>query len=320
MCGIVGYIGPWDTTPTLMEGLRRIEYRGYDSAGVTVVRAGALRMYKTKGKVRDLERLLPQSLKGTPGIDHTRSATHGEPSDRNAHPHTDAANRYAVVHTGIIENAQALQTQLLAQGVSFRAESDSEVLARLIASMSGETLEQTVRAALRMITGACGIAALDAEHPEALIVARRGSPVILGIGEREMIIASDVAAHPAADHAVAHLAARAGLSPRHFARLSHDEVRITPAAWVEAARVAAARRLLEGARHPPKQVAAQCGFANADTLRRAFRGRNPRSARSRPEAARDRGVLAHRLQRRCGARRSADATGAAADFRQPPSR
>ena len=194
MCGIVGYIGRQDAAPILMEGLRRLEYRGYDSAGVAVVRGGALRIYKSKGKVRDLERLVPPGLKGTPGIAHTRWATHGEPNDRNAHPHADAANRYAVVHNGIIENAQALRAQLLAQGVQFRSDTDSEVLAHLIAAMPGETLEQTVRAALQMITGAYGIAVLDAERPDALLVARQGSPVILGIGEREMFIASDAAA------------------------------------------------------------------------------------------------------------------------------
>jgi glutamine---fructose-6-phosphate transaminase (isomerizing) len=194
MCGIVGYIGRQDAAPILMEGLHRLEYRGYDSAGIAIVRSGALRIHKSQGKVRDLERLLPGNLKGTPGIAHTRWATHGEPSDRNAHPHTDTANRYAVVHNGIIENAAALRAQLAAKGVAFRSETDSEVLAHLIAAMRGETLEEAVRAALRMIAGAYGIAVLDAERPESIVVARQGSPVILGIGDREMFIASDAAA------------------------------------------------------------------------------------------------------------------------------
>ena len=194
MCGIVGYIGRQDAAPILMEGLHRLEYRGYDSAGIAVVRNGALRVYKSKGKVRELERLLPENLKGTPGIGHTRWATHGEPSDRNAHPHTDAHNRYAIIHNGIIENAAVLKAQLSAKGVEFRSDTDSEVLAHLIAAMRGDTLEEAVRAALQLVTGAYGIAVIDAERPESLVVARNGGPVILGIGDREMFVASDAAA------------------------------------------------------------------------------------------------------------------------------
>ncbi|HEY6923270.1 MAG TPA: glutamine--fructose-6-phosphate transaminase (isomerizing) [Steroidobacteraceae bacterium] len=194
MCGIVGYIGRQDAAPILMEGLHRLEYRGYDSAGLAVVRNGALRVYKSKGKVRELERLLPESLKGTPGIGHTRWATHGEPSDRNAHPHTDTHNRFAIIHNGIIENAAALRAQLSSKGIEFRSETDSEVLAHLIAAMRGDTLEEAVRAALQLITGAYGIAVLDAERPSSLVVARNGSPVILGVGDREMFVASDAAA------------------------------------------------------------------------------------------------------------------------------
>jgi glucosamine--fructose-6-phosphate aminotransferase (isomerizing) len=205
MCGIVGYIGRQDAAPILMEGLHRLEYRGYDSAGIAVARNGALRLYKSQGKVRDLERLLPESLKGTPGIAHTRWATHGEPSDRNAHPHTDASNRYAVVHNGIIENAAALRAQLTAKGVQFRSETDSEVLAHLIAAMRGDTLEEAVRAALQLIVGAYGIAVLDAERPEALVVARQGSPVIVGIGDREMFVASDASALVRHTQRVVHL-------------------------------------------------------------------------------------------------------------------
>jgi len=194
MCGIVGYIGRQDAAPILMQGLHRLEYRGYDSAGLAVARNGTLRLYKSKGKVRELELLLPGNLKGSPGIGHTRWATHGEPSDRNAHPHTDTHNRYAIVHNGIIENAAALRAQLRAKGVEFRSETDSEVLVHLIAAMRGDTLEQAVRAALQLITGAYGIAVLDVERPDSLVVARNGSPVILGIGNREMFIASDAAA------------------------------------------------------------------------------------------------------------------------------
>src|SRR5580698_1625508 len=205
MCGIVGYIGRQDAAPILIEGLHRLEYRGYDSAGLAVVRNGALRLYKSKGKVRELEALLPAKLKGSPGIGHTRWATHGEPSDRNAHPHTDTHNRYAIVHNGIIENAAVLRAQLRAKGVEFRSETDSEVLAHLIAAMAGETLEEAVRAALRLVTGAYGIAVLDAERPDCLVVARNGSPVILGIGNREMFVASDAAALVRHTQSIVHL-------------------------------------------------------------------------------------------------------------------
>ena len=205
MCGIVGYIGRQDAAPILMEGMHRLEYRGYDSAGIAVVRNGALRLYKSKGKVRDLERLLPAGLKGTPGIGHTRWATHGEPSDRNAHPHTDAQNRYAIIHNGIIENAAALRAQLVSKGVEFRSETDSEVLAHLIAAMRGDTLEEAVRAALQLINGAYGIAVIDSERPDTLVVARNGSPVILGIGEHEMFVASDAAALVRHTQSIVHL-------------------------------------------------------------------------------------------------------------------
>lgn len=205
MCGIVGYIGRQDAAPILLEGLHRLEYRGYDSAGLAVVRHGALRLYKSQGKVRDLERLLPETLKGSPGIAHTRWATHGEPSDRNAHPHTDGANRYAVVHNGIIENAAALRAQLAAKGVPFRSETDSEVLAHLIAAMRGDTLEEAVRAALQLITGAYGIAVLDAERPDTLVVARNGSPVVIGVGDKEMFVASDAAALVRHTQSIVHL-------------------------------------------------------------------------------------------------------------------
>jgi glucosamine--fructose-6-phosphate aminotransferase (isomerizing) len=194
MCGIVGYIGAQDAAPILMEGLHRLEYRGYDSAGIALARRGELRIFKSKGKVRDLERLIPEHVPGAPGIAHTRWATHGEPSDRNAHPHSDARNRFAIVHNGIIENAGVLRAQLEAKGVEFRSETDSEVLAHLIAAMQADTLLDAVRQMLRIVSGTYGLAVLDAERPESIVVARNGSPVILGIGEREMFVASDVAA------------------------------------------------------------------------------------------------------------------------------
>src|SRR3954470_2173829 len=146
MCGIVGYIGPRDAAPILMDGLHRLEYRGYDSAGLAVARNSRLTLVKTQGKVRDLERILPEKIKGTIGIAHTRWATHGEPSDRNAHPHTDTAERFAIVHNGIIENAASLRSKLQASGVPFRSETDSEVVAHLLAAMPDAKLEERFRA------------------------------------------------------------------------------------------------------------------------------------------------------------------------------
>lgn len=205
MCGIVGYIGKRDAAPILMEGLHRLEYRGYDSAGIACARGRRISVHKSKGKVRELERQLPERLKGTPGIAHTRWATHGEPSDRNAHPHCDAAERYAIVHNGIIENAAQLRAKLEAGGVAFRSETDSEVLAHLIAAMPSDTLEGSVRAALQAVTGTYGLAVLDAQRPESIVVARNGSPVVLGIGEREMFVASDPAALVRHTQSVVHL-------------------------------------------------------------------------------------------------------------------
>jgi glucosamine--fructose-6-phosphate aminotransferase (isomerizing) len=205
MCGIVGYVGKRDAGPILMEGLHRLEYRGYDSAGIVCARNSKLSVHKAKGKVRDLERQLPTQLKGTPGIAHTRWATHGEPSDSNAHPHCDGAGRFAIVHNGIIENAAQLRSKLQAGGVSFQSETDSEVLAHLIAAMPADKLEDSVRAALRLVTGTYGLAVLDAQRPESIVVARNGSPVVLGIGDREMFVASDPAALVRHTQSVVHL-------------------------------------------------------------------------------------------------------------------
>ncbi|MFD9909202.1 glutamine--fructose-6-phosphate transaminase (isomerizing) [Streptomyces sp. NPDC059063] len=196
MCGIVGYIGKRDVAPLLLEGLQRLEYRGYDSAGVVITgpKATGLKMVKAKGRVRDLEARVPKRFTGTTGIAHTRWATHGAPSDENAHPHMDAENKLAVVHNGIIDNATELRAKLLADGVEFRSETDTEVITHLIARSEAETLEERVREALRHIEGTYGIAVLHADFNDRIVVARNGSPVVLGIGEKEMFVASDVAA------------------------------------------------------------------------------------------------------------------------------
>jgi glucosamine--fructose-6-phosphate aminotransferase (isomerizing) len=195
MCGIVGYIGKRQAAPILMAGLQRLEYRGYDSAGIAVAHKGTLKVAKRKGRVRELEDLKPQRFKGMAGIAHTRWATNGEPSDRNAHPHCDGAGRFAVVHNGIIENAAALRAQLAARGTTFSSDTDTEVIAHLIAMMDdGSPLENVVSSVLRLLVGTYGLAVIDAARPDVLVVARNGSPIALGIGDKEMLFASDAAA------------------------------------------------------------------------------------------------------------------------------
>jgi glucosamine--fructose-6-phosphate aminotransferase (isomerizing) len=199
MCGIVGYIGRRDATPVLVEGLHRLEYRGYDSAGLAIVHRGRLQITKTAGRVQDLrDRLDAKQTKATIGIGHTRWATHGEPNDTNAHPHTDAQHRVAVVHNGIIENAEALRGQLTADGVKFVTETDTECIAHMVAKElaadDDRTLEEAVIATLRGVEGTYGLVVLDTKNPDQLVVARNGSPIVLGLGESEMFVASDVAA------------------------------------------------------------------------------------------------------------------------------
>lgn len=197
MCGIVGYIGKRDVAPLLLEGLQRLEYRGYDSAGIALHaggKTGGLKSAKAKGRVRELESRLPKRFNGTTGIAHTRWATHGAPNDVNAHPHLDAEEKVAVVHNGIIDNASDLRARLTAEGFVFVSDTDTEVLAHLIARSEAGTLEEKVREAVKHIEGTYGIAVLHADFPDRIVVARNGSPVVLGIGEKEMFVSSDVAA------------------------------------------------------------------------------------------------------------------------------
>jgi glucosamine--fructose-6-phosphate aminotransferase (isomerizing) len=195
----VGYIGRRDATPVLLEGLRSLEYRGYDSAGLAVIHRNRLQVTKTAGRVQDLRDRVSDRTRATIGIGHTRWATHGEPNDVNAHPHTDAEGRIAVVHNGIIENAEQLRDALAGQGVKLVSETDTEALAHLIAAEVGDdqrqvSLEEAVRRALRNVAGTYGLVVLDIKHPNELVVARNGSPIVLGIGDSEMFVASDVAA------------------------------------------------------------------------------------------------------------------------------
>jgi glutamine---fructose-6-phosphate transaminase (isomerizing) len=197
MCGIVGYVGPKVATPMLIEGLKRLEYRGYDSAGVATLNGKGLETRKAAGKIAKLEAAVEASpLTGSIGIGHTRWATHGAPNECNAHPHHDCTNSIAVVHNGIIENATSLRHELESRGHKFVSETDTEVLAHLIeaASEDGEPLEDAVIDALRLVEGTYGIAVISSRDPDKVVCARKGSPLLLGLGEGENYVASDVAA------------------------------------------------------------------------------------------------------------------------------
>lgn len=193
MCGIVGYLGGRSAVPLLLNGLRRLEYRGYDSAGLAVL-DGGLSLCRAVGRVEELARRTEATpLHGTVGIAHTRWATHGGPSERNAHPHLDATGRIAVVHNGIVENHGAIRAYLAQEGITFRSETDTEALAQLIGYLYSQTgdLVGSVRRALRDVTGTFGVAVLCTDCPQLLIAARRGSPLLVGLGDGEFLVASD---------------------------------------------------------------------------------------------------------------------------------
>ncbi len=209
MCGIVGYVGRAHATPILLDGLRRLEYRGYDSAGLAVVDAGQLDTRKCAGRIAVLAKLVKkQPVSGSLGISHTRWATHGSVNDENAHPHFDASGKLALVHNGVIENYQALKDELVRSGdTKFRSDTDTEVLAHLIGKLYDDSCASTmdapgkkarlfdaVRAALRQVIGTYGIALVHADVPDFMIGARRGSPLVLGVGNGENFLASDVSA------------------------------------------------------------------------------------------------------------------------------
>ncbi|MBD3420052.1 MAG: glutamine--fructose-6-phosphate transaminase (isomerizing) [Chitinivibrionales bacterium] len=196
MCGIVGYIGDKDAYPILIEGLIALEYRGYDSAGIALVNESALTVFKDKGKVDHLRTQMETQTKlGTLGISHTRWATHGAPSYKNAHPHTNGNDSLAVVHNGIIENFEILREKLKKEGITFKSETDSEVIAHLVGKyLTNGNLGAAVRRALQDIEGTFGIGVISRDNPDVLIGARRGSPLVVGIGEKEFFLASDASA------------------------------------------------------------------------------------------------------------------------------
>jgi glucosamine--fructose-6-phosphate aminotransferase (isomerizing) len=195
MCGIVAYVGPKEAYPIILKGLKRLEYRGYDSAGVALLDDSGLKVYKKQGKVAELEEhLVGKALPSHIGIGHTRWATHGEPSDRNAHPHLSASGKLAMIHNGIIENYAQLKQELVKKGYRFHSDTDTEVLLNFIEDIwinNQCDIEEAVRIALKRVVGAYVIVLLDAEKPDTLIAARKGSPLVIGIGKGEHFLASD---------------------------------------------------------------------------------------------------------------------------------
>ncbi len=205
MCGIVGYIGSQNAAPLLIEGLSRLEYRGYDSAGIAIVSPRGTQVFRRVGRVRELDASLPRRLPGKTGIGHTRWATHGPVTQGNAHPQVSEDGRISVVHNGIIDNAMELRDELTAHGEVFESDTDTEVVAHLIARSEAEQLEDAVLDALGRITGTYAFAVTDDAHPDRIVVARNGSPLILGVGDREMFIASDLSALVRHTTSVVHL-------------------------------------------------------------------------------------------------------------------
>jgi glucosamine--fructose-6-phosphate aminotransferase (isomerizing) len=205
MCGIVGYVGSRNAVPVLIEGLSRLEYRGYDSAGIAILGARGTQVFRRVGRVRELETALPKRLSGKVGIGHTRWATHGPATESNAHPQSGADGRISVVHNGIIDNAAVLRERLAGQGVTFTSETDTEIIAHLVGRSPAATLEAAVLDALSQVTGTYAILVMDDRHPDRIVAARNGSPLILGVGDREMFVASDLSAIVRHTASVVHL-------------------------------------------------------------------------------------------------------------------
>ena len=206
MCGIVCYVGKKQARPILLEGLKQLEYRGYDSAGIAIQHRGAVQCHRAVGKIAELEgKLNGMRIPGTVGIAHTRWATHGEPTERNAHPHRDWNENVFLIHNGIIENFHSLKKKLEKEGVSFRSETDTEVLAHLIALNFDGDLNEAVRKTMSQVEGTFGIAVIHKKVPGEIVVARRGSPLIIGVSEDGHFAASDVSAMVRYTNSVVHL-------------------------------------------------------------------------------------------------------------------
>lgn len=195
MCGIVGYVGNKEAYPIIIDGLKKLEYRGYDSAGVALLHNHTIKLFKKQGRVSALEdAVIDENLTATVGIGHTRWATHGAPSDRNAHPHYSNSKNIAMIHNGIIENYNQLKTELVTKGYVFHSDTDSEVLLNFIEDIkinNNSNLEEAVRIALKRVTGAYVILLIDKDLPDTIIAARKGSPLVIGIGDNAHYLGSD---------------------------------------------------------------------------------------------------------------------------------
>src|SRR5438128_5885305 len=225
MCGIVGYVGSKDALAVLLDGLTRLEYRGYDSAGVAVLNGRGVETRKLAGRIAGLRALVTKEpLHGTCGIGHTRWATHGAPTEQNAHPHTDCTGTLALVHNGIVENADLLRLQLERAGHRFATETDTETLAHWIEAATGDTLEERVIAALARVEGTYGLAVISEADPRKIVVARRGSPLLIGVGGGEYLVASDASAVLAHTRSVVYLddGDVAALTPEGYRVLDRD--------------------------------------------------------------------------------------------------
>lgn len=231
MCGIVGYVGKRKALPILLEGLKRLEYRGYDSAGIAVLERGGLLFEKTAGKVAFLEKIIKgKKFESGIGIAHTRWATHGEPTDINAHPHLDCKSQIAVVHNGIIENYRSLREVLERKGHKFTSDTDTEVLAHLIEEYYEKDLTEATRIALSQVEGTYGIAVICKDNPDLIVAARHGSPLVIGRGEKENFVASDVSAILRHTNQVVYLEDKevASVTPERFSITTIDNVEVTP--------------------------------------------------------------------------------------------
>jgi glucosamine--fructose-6-phosphate aminotransferase (isomerizing) len=206
MCGIIGYLGDKKAIPILLAGLKRLAYRGYDSSGIAVIEQGHLKIFKEAGKISKLEDAIQNiDITGTLGIGHTRWATHGPPNQSNAHPHTDSKTNIALIHNGIIENYNTLRTMLVSQGHVFKSETDTEVISHLIEEFYDGNFEEAFRRALTELDGTYGLAVISHHEPDKIYAARRGSPLVIGIGDNEYFLASDVSAMVAHTRSVFYL-------------------------------------------------------------------------------------------------------------------
>lgn len=222
MCGIVGYIGPENATNILLEGLRRLEYRGYDSAGIAVIRDGELDVRRSVGKIINLDKAIRDvPIQGKTGVGHTRWATHGKPSEENAHPHRDCTGKLVVVHNGIIENYRTLRQKLVKSGHTMNSETDTEVIVHLVESHFKGNLEKAVRKTIRELEGVYAIVVMHADDPDTLVAARSGPPLVIGLGQGEMFIASDI---PAVLH---HTRRFVYLGDEQIATVTADDVHVT---------------------------------------------------------------------------------------------